>query len=170
MKAVQSSSQVSIVLSLSSSSHVFASLVSDRGNIIRRTASFSESKRQHGRQPTWVHHPWIVISNDIKKLTKVIDVKNWRVDNSRILLGIVSLIVWNSSVSSMKSSIQRCYKGVSTPNLSALKRFRRTDDPSLTLEEVAQMMEEENRLADLKAANVKSKKALKKLTRTQRMA
>nr|GEV00315.1 E3 ubiquitin-protein ligase SHPRH [Tanacetum cinerariifolium] len=41
MKAVQSSSHVSIVPSLSSASHVFASPVSDRGNIIRRTASFS---------------------------------------------------------------------------------------------------------------------------------
>ncbi|GJR14798.1 hypothetical protein Tco_0797450 [Tanacetum coccineum] len=40
MKAVLSSSHVSIVPSLSSSSHVFASPVSDRGNIIRRTASF----------------------------------------------------------------------------------------------------------------------------------
>nr|GEY32529.1 hypothetical protein [Tanacetum cinerariifolium] len=49
---------------------------------------------------------WIVISNDIKKVTKVIDVKNWRVDNSQILLEIVSLILWNSSVSSTKSSIQ----------------------------------------------------------------
>ncbi|GJZ32997.1 hypothetical protein Tco_0578433 [Tanacetum coccineum] len=43
MKAVQSSSHVSIVPSLSSSNHVFASPVSDRGNIIRRTTSFSVS-------------------------------------------------------------------------------------------------------------------------------
>ncbi|GJY53417.1 hypothetical protein Tco_0896984 [Tanacetum coccineum] len=41
MKAVRSSSHVSIVSSLSSFNHVFASLVSDRGNIIRRTASYS---------------------------------------------------------------------------------------------------------------------------------
>nr|GEW05328.1 hypothetical protein [Tanacetum cinerariifolium] len=34
IKAIQSSSHVSIVPSLSSSSHVFSSLVSDRGNII----------------------------------------------------------------------------------------------------------------------------------------
>nr|GEU72355.1 reverse transcriptase domain-containing protein [Tanacetum cinerariifolium] len=40
MKAVRSSSHVSKVPSLSSSSHVFASPVSDKGNIIRRTASF----------------------------------------------------------------------------------------------------------------------------------
>ncbi|GKD14087.1 hypothetical protein Tco_1198494 [Tanacetum coccineum] len=43
MKVVRSSSQVLIVPSLSSSNHVFASSVSDRGNIIRRTASFSVS-------------------------------------------------------------------------------------------------------------------------------
>ncbi|GKB72120.1 putative reverse transcriptase domain-containing protein [Tanacetum coccineum] len=43
MKAVRSSSHVSIVPSLSSSSHVFASPVSDRGNIIRQTTSFSVS-------------------------------------------------------------------------------------------------------------------------------
>ncbi|GKA35106.1 hypothetical protein Tco_0721597 [Tanacetum coccineum] len=41
MKAVRSSSQVLIVPLLSSSSHAFASPVSDRGNIIRRTTSFS---------------------------------------------------------------------------------------------------------------------------------
>ncbi|GJU21194.1 hypothetical protein Tco_1154536 [Tanacetum coccineum] len=39
MKAVRSSSHVLIVPSLSSSSYVFASPVSDRGNIIRQTAS-----------------------------------------------------------------------------------------------------------------------------------
>ncbi|GKA01197.1 hypothetical protein Tco_0673862 [Tanacetum coccineum] len=43
MKAVRSSTHIVIVPSLSSSSQVFASLVSDRGNIIRRTASFSVS-------------------------------------------------------------------------------------------------------------------------------
>ncbi|GJX31738.1 hypothetical protein Tco_0241593 [Tanacetum coccineum] len=41
MKLVRSSSHVSKVPSLSSSNHVFASQVRDRGNIIRRTASFS---------------------------------------------------------------------------------------------------------------------------------
>ncbi|GKC41940.1 hypothetical protein Tco_1059662 [Tanacetum coccineum] len=41
MKAVRSSSHVLIVPSLSSSSHVFASPASDKGNIIRQTASFS---------------------------------------------------------------------------------------------------------------------------------
>nr|GEW07706.1 hypothetical protein [Tanacetum cinerariifolium] len=50
---------------------------------------------------------WIVILNNIKKVTEVIDVKNWRVDNSRVSKWIVSLVEWNSSVSSMKSSIQK---------------------------------------------------------------
>nr|GEU60482.1 hypothetical protein [Tanacetum cinerariifolium] len=50
MKAVCSSSHVLIVLSLSSSNHVFASLVSDRGNIIRRTASFLDDSSVS-------HHP-----------------------------------------------------------------------------------------------------------------
>nr|GEX71794.1 hypothetical protein [Tanacetum cinerariifolium] len=49
---------------------------------------------------------WIVILKNIKKVTKVIDVKNWRVDNSRVLKWIVSLVEWNSSVSSTKSSIR----------------------------------------------------------------
>ncbi|GJT90066.1 zf-CCHC domain-containing protein [Tanacetum coccineum] len=72
MKAVRSSSHVSIVPSLSSSSHVFASLVSDRGNIIRRTASFLTILGFCGGY----------FLNDL----------------------------WNSSVSSMKSSIQSTFR------------------------------------------------------------
>ncbi|GKC87591.1 hypothetical protein Tco_1148240 [Tanacetum coccineum] len=41
-----------------------------------------------------------------ENVTEVIDVENWRVDNSRVLRWIVSLFEWNSSVSSTKSSIQ----------------------------------------------------------------
>nr|GEV99369.1 hypothetical protein [Tanacetum cinerariifolium] len=52
---------------------------------------------------------WIIISKNIKKVTKVIDVKNWRVDNSRVSKWIVSLVEWNSSVSSMKSSIKSTF-------------------------------------------------------------
>ncbi|GJX92744.1 hypothetical protein Tco_0347330 [Tanacetum coccineum] len=48
------------------------------------------------------------IFKDNEKVTEVVDVKNWRVDNSRVLRWVVSLIEWNSSVSSMKSLIQRC--------------------------------------------------------------
>ncbi|GJX45743.1 hypothetical protein Tco_0262419, partial [Tanacetum coccineum] len=50
---------------------------------------------------------WIVILKNIKKVTEVIDVENWRIDNSRVLRWIVSLIERNSFVSSTKSSIQR---------------------------------------------------------------
>nr|GEV02195.1 hypothetical protein [Tanacetum cinerariifolium] len=42
-----------------------------------------------------------------EEVTKVIDVENWRIDNSRVLRWVVSLIEWNSSVSSMKSLIPR---------------------------------------------------------------
>ncbi|GJT70169.1 hypothetical protein Tco_1029455 [Tanacetum coccineum] len=50
---------------------------------------------------------WIVISKNIKKVTEVIDVENRRIDNSRVLRWIISLIKWNSSVSSTKYLIQR---------------------------------------------------------------
>ncbi|GJX77797.1 hypothetical protein Tco_0324608 [Tanacetum coccineum] len=53
---------------------------------------------------------WIVILKNIKKVTEVIDVENWRIDNSRVLRWIVSLIVWNSSVSLTKSLIQSMLK------------------------------------------------------------
>nr|GEW48717.1 hypothetical protein [Tanacetum cinerariifolium] len=53
---------------------------------------------------------WIVISKNIKKVTEVIDVKNWRVDNSRVSKWIVSLVELNSSVSSTKSSIQGTFR------------------------------------------------------------
>ncbi|GKC30649.1 hypothetical protein Tco_1037943 [Tanacetum coccineum] len=52
---------------------------------------------------------WIVILKNIKKVTEVIDVKNWRIDNSRVLRWVVSLVEWNSSVSSMKSLIQSMF-------------------------------------------------------------
>ncbi|GJW31709.1 hypothetical protein Tco_0051741, partial [Tanacetum coccineum] len=131
MKAVRSSSQVSIVPSLSSSSHVFASPVSDRGNIIRRTTSFSVSLYLNISQilrnlnsycgtGSWcdnmVSSPhgfiihWIEIFENHEKVTEVVDVENWRIDNSRILRWVVSLIERNSLVSSMKSSIQSTFR------------------------------------------------------------
>ncbi|GKD20809.1 hypothetical protein Tco_1222512, partial [Tanacetum coccineum] len=45
-----------------------------------------------------------------EKVTEVIDVENWRIDNSRVLRWVVSLIEWNSSVSSMKSLIQNAFR------------------------------------------------------------
>nr|GFB67905.1 hypothetical protein [Tanacetum cinerariifolium] len=44
-----------------------------------------------------------------EEVTEVMDVKNWRIDNSRVLRWIVSLIEWNSSVSSTKSLIQSTF-------------------------------------------------------------
>nr|GEV67757.1 reverse transcriptase domain-containing protein [Tanacetum cinerariifolium] len=41
---------------------------------------------------------WIIISKNIKQVTKVFDVENWRTDNSRVLRWVVSLIEWNSSI------------------------------------------------------------------------
>ncbi|GJY62722.1 hypothetical protein Tco_0464182 [Tanacetum coccineum] len=45
-----------------------------------------------------------------EKVTEVIDVENWRVDNSRLLRWIISLFKWNSSVSSTNSSIQSTFR------------------------------------------------------------
>nr|GEX97271.1 hypothetical protein [Tanacetum cinerariifolium] len=41
-----------------------------------------------------------------EEVMEVTDVEKWRIDNSRVLRWVISLIVWNSSVSSTKSSIQ----------------------------------------------------------------
>ncbi|GKD14215.1 hypothetical protein Tco_1198622 [Tanacetum coccineum] len=57
---------------------------------------------------------WEKIFKSINKVTKVVDVENWRIDNSRVFRWIVSLIKWNSSVSSTTSSIQ----SVITPSLT----------------------------------------------------
>ncbi|GKA72154.1 hypothetical protein Tco_0778370 [Tanacetum coccineum] len=60
--------------------------------------------------PHWFIIHWIIISKNIKKVTEVTDVENWRIDNSRVLRWIVSLIEWNSSVSSTKSSIKSTFR------------------------------------------------------------
>ncbi|GKB62679.1 hypothetical protein Tco_0918865 [Tanacetum coccineum] len=44
-------------------------------------------------------------------------------------------------------------QGGSTPNLSELKNFRASDEPSMTIQEATQLMEEEKRLANIKKAN-----------------
>ncbi|GJY22579.1 hypothetical protein Tco_0396237 [Tanacetum coccineum] len=131
MKAVRSSSHVLIVPLLSLSSHVFASLVSDRGNITRRTASFSvslylnisqiprnlnsdcgtgsQSDNTVGSPHGFIIHGIETLKGN-EKVTEVIDVENWRIDKSRMLRWVVSLIEWNSSVSSTKSSIQSTFR------------------------------------------------------------
>nr|GEU78260.1 hypothetical protein [Tanacetum cinerariifolium] len=121
MKAVRSSSNVLIVPSFSSFNQGFASQVSDRGNIIRRTASFLVSvylsisngdcgTRSRSDNTVGILHGFLNYGIEVfkgnKKVTEVIDVKNWRIDNSWLLRWIVSLFVWNSSVSSMESLIQ----------------------------------------------------------------
>nr|GEX18009.1 hypothetical protein [Tanacetum cinerariifolium] len=69
----------------------------------------SRSDNTIGNSHGFIIH-WIIISKNIKKVTKVIDVKNWRIDNSRVLRWVVSLTIWNSSVLSTKSSIQGTFR------------------------------------------------------------
>ncbi|GJU85721.1 hypothetical protein Tco_1293267 [Tanacetum coccineum] len=139
MKAIRCSSYISIVPSLSLSSHVFAFSNSEElvnvfvrisfGSTIK-LVSFDESQvvtfygkfvcgfknRDCGtgsRSDNTVSSPHGFIIHGIEvfegneEVTEVIDVENWRIDNSRVLRWVVSLIEWNSSVSSTKSSIQR---------------------------------------------------------------
>ncbi|GJT22537.1 retrovirus-related pol polyprotein from transposon TNT 1-94 [Tanacetum coccineum] len=65
----------------------------------------SQSDDTVGNPHGFIIH-WIIILKNIKKVTEVIDVENWRIDNSWVLRRIVSLIVCNSSVLSTKSWIQ----------------------------------------------------------------
>ncbi|GJT59096.1 hypothetical protein Tco_1002629 [Tanacetum coccineum] len=143
MKAVRSSSQVSIVPSLSSPSYVFASPINSEefmnvfvrigfGSAIK-LVSFDKSqvvtfnsKFIHGFRNSdcgtgsWcdnmVSSPhgfiiyWIEIFENHEKVTEVVDVENWRIDNSRVLRWVVSLIKRNSPVSSTKSSIQSTFR------------------------------------------------------------
>nr|GEU52747.1 hypothetical protein [Tanacetum cinerariifolium] len=66
---------------------------------------------------------WIKVLKGIEKVTKVIDVKNWRVDDSRVLRWIVSLIEGNSSVSSTESSIQNGKCGAQSCKCDVLKEL-----------------------------------------------
>nr|GEW19428.1 hypothetical protein [Tanacetum cinerariifolium] len=131
MKAVRSSYHVSIVPSLSLSNHVFASLehfgstiklVSlDESQMVTFNGEFvcgfrngdygteSQSDNMIGSLHGFIIH-WIVISKNIKEVTKIIDVENWRIDNSRVLRWIVSLFEWNSSVSLTKSLIHSTFR------------------------------------------------------------
>ncbi|GJT41070.1 hypothetical protein Tco_0940935 [Tanacetum coccineum] len=56
----------------------------------------SQSDNTVGSPHGFIIH-WIVISKNIKKVTEVIDVENWRIDNFESVTWIVSLIIWNSS-------------------------------------------------------------------------
>ncbi|GKB16622.1 hypothetical protein Tco_0850545 [Tanacetum coccineum] len=59
-------------------------------------------------------HGFIIYGIEIfkgnEKVTEVIDVENWQIDNTRVLRCIVSLIEGNSSISSMKFSIQSTFR------------------------------------------------------------
>nr|GEY13094.1 hypothetical protein [Tanacetum cinerariifolium] len=101
MKAVRSSSYISIVPSFSSSSYVF---LLQNGDCETR----SQSDNMVGSPYGFTIH-WIVISKNIKEVTKIIDVENWQIDNSRVLRWIVSLFQWNSFVSLIKSLIQSTF-------------------------------------------------------------
>ncbi|GKB16325.1 DNA-directed DNA polymerase [Tanacetum coccineum] len=69
-----------------------------------------ESEQQQVGSP----HGFVIHSIEVlegnEEVTEVIDVEKWRVDNSRLLRWIVSLFEWNSSVSSMKFSIQSTFR------------------------------------------------------------
>ncbi|GJU48174.1 hypothetical protein Tco_1217729 [Tanacetum coccineum] len=53
---------------------------------------------------------WIEIFENHEKVTKVVDIENWRIDNSQVLRWVVSLIERNSPVSSTKSSIHSTFR------------------------------------------------------------
>ncbi|GJS33141.1 hypothetical protein Tco_0531523 [Tanacetum coccineum] len=112
MKAVQSSSHVSILRSLSSSSQVFSSPVVTFNN--KLVCGFRNGDCGTGSQndnTVGIPHGFVIhgikVLKGNEKVTKVIDVENLGIDNSRMLRWIVSLFEWNSSVLSMKSSIQK---------------------------------------------------------------
>ncbi|GJX63914.1 hypothetical protein Tco_0296814 [Tanacetum coccineum] len=69
----------------------------------------SQSDNTVGSQHGFVIHGIKVLKSN-EKVTEVIDVENWRVDNSRVFRWIVSLFERNSSVSSTKSSIQSMFR------------------------------------------------------------
>ncbi|GJY23900.1 hypothetical protein Tco_0397558 [Tanacetum coccineum] len=69
----------------------------------------SQSDNTVGSPHEFIIHAIEVLKGN-EKVTKITDVKNWWIDSSRILRGVVSLIEWNSSVSSTKSSIQSTFR------------------------------------------------------------
>nr|GEV57763.1 retrovirus-related Pol polyprotein from transposon TNT 1-94 [Tanacetum cinerariifolium] len=90
--------------------HVFASPVSDKGNIIRRKASFSFPLTR----VEWL--PLIANSFAVSGIVIAepgVGATTWsaaHIDNSWVSKWIVSLVEWNSSVSSTKSSIQSTFR------------------------------------------------------------
>nr|GEV95145.1 hypothetical protein [Tanacetum cinerariifolium] len=69
----------------------------------------SQSDNTIGSPHGFIIH-WIEVFKGNEEVTEVIDVENWRIYNSRVLRWVVSLIKWNSSVSSTKFSIQSTFR------------------------------------------------------------
>nr|GEX04279.1 retrotransposon Orf1 [Tanacetum cinerariifolium] len=69
----------------------------------------SQSENTVDNLHRFVNH-WIKVLKGNEKVTKVIYVENWRIDNSRVLRWVDFLIEWNSSVSSTKSTIQSTFR------------------------------------------------------------
>ncbi|GJZ15084.1 hypothetical protein Tco_0550761, partial [Tanacetum coccineum] len=119
IKAVQSSSQDAIIPSFSSSIYIFASPVSDKGNIISQTASFSVATcgygdcrtRSRGDNIVSCPHGLIIrIShgtvefNKVEKEWELGDIKDGWIDLFWIFRTFVPSFEWNSFISS-KSSV-----------------------------------------------------------------
>ncbi|GJT08762.1 hypothetical protein Tco_0843224 [Tanacetum coccineum] len=80
----------------------------------------------------WVRSSWDkILKWYVGNVPEVIDVENWRIDNSRVLRWVVSLIEWNSSVLSTKSSIQSPFRLRSSLSRSRLDVIARSLMPSL---------------------------------------
>ncbi|GKE45255.1 hypothetical protein Tco_1472539, partial [Tanacetum coccineum] len=77
------------------------------GIVIKETGSRNDNTI--GSPLGFVIH-WIEVFKGNEKVTEVIYVENWQIDNSRVLRKVVSLIEWSSSISSTESSIQSTFR------------------------------------------------------------
>ncbi|GJU78550.1 hypothetical protein Tco_1275620 [Tanacetum coccineum] len=107
MKAVRSSSYVSMVPSLNSEEFMNVLVRVGFGSTIK-LVSFDSDNTVNSPHGFAIHGIEVLKGNE--KVMEVIDVENWRIDNSRMLRRIVSLIEQNSFVSSTKSPIQRTFR------------------------------------------------------------
>nr|GEU52789.1 hypothetical protein [Tanacetum cinerariifolium] len=115
MKAVRSSSHVLIVPSLSSSRHIFASpVVIFNSKFVCGFRNGDCGTGSRSNNTVGSLHRFVILRIEVLKgnenVIEVIDIENWQIDKSWILRMIVSLFEWNSSVSSMKSSLQSTFR------------------------------------------------------------